>query len=52
MRHIIALLAALLLAPLAALHAADTAAQKRNVVFILADDLGWSDTTLFGMTKY
>lgn len=24
---------------------------KPNVVFILADDLGWSDTTLFGTTK-
>ncbi|GAB5439666.1 MAG: hypothetical protein Fues2KO_00150 [Fuerstiella sp.] len=23
-----------------------------NVVFILADDLGWSDTTLFGTTKF
>jgi arylsulfatase A-like enzyme len=22
-----------------------------NVVFILADDLGWSDTELYGMTK-
>lgn len=28
------------------------AAQKRpNIVFILADDLGWSDTTLYGHTK-
>lgn len=25
--------------------------QKPNIVFILADDLGWSDTTLFGTTK-
>lgn len=25
---------------------------KPNVVFILADDLGWSDTTLFGTTKF
>ena len=23
-----------------------------NVVFILADDLGWSDTTLYGTTKF
>jgi len=22
-----------------------------NVIFILADDLGWSDTTLYGTTK-
>ncbi len=25
---------------------------KLNVVFILADDLGWSDTTLFGTTSF
>ena len=30
----------------------DAAAPKPNVVFILADDLGWSDTTLFGTTKF
>lgn len=28
------------------------AAQKPNVIFILADDLGWSDTTLYGTTKF
>ncbi len=28
------------------------AAEKPNVVFILADDLGWSDTTLYGHTKF
>ena len=27
------------------------AAEKPNVIFILADDLGWSDTTLYGETK-
>ena len=27
------------------------AGSKPNVVFILADDLGWSDTTLYGTTK-
>ncbi len=27
-------------------------ATKPNVVFILADDLGWSDTTLFGTTRF
>lgn len=43
-------LAALLLAPFSALHAAD--AKKPNVIFILADDLGWSDTTLYGQTKF
>jgi arylsulfatase A-like enzyme len=31
------------------LRAAET--QKQNVVFILADDLGWSDTTLYGTTE-
>src|SRR5687768_15265097 len=25
---------------------------RPNVVFILADDLGWSDTTLYGHTKF
>lgn len=29
-----------------------SAAPRPNVVFILADDLGWSDTTLYGTTKY
>jgi arylsulfatase A-like enzyme len=28
------------------------AAKQPNVVIILADDLGWSDTTLYGTTKY
>ncbi|MCB1086863.1 MAG: sulfatase-like hydrolase/transferase, partial [Verrucomicrobiae bacterium] len=27
------------------------AAEKPNVLFILADDLGWADTTLFGQTS-
>lgn len=31
---------------------APAAESKPNVVFILADDLGWSDTTLFGTTKF
>lgn len=26
--------------------------QKTNVLFILADDLGWSDTTLYGTTRF
>ncbi len=28
------------------------AAPAANIVFILADDLGWADTTLFGNTRY
>ena len=40
----------ILLALLLTLPAA--AAKKPNVVFILADDLGWSDTTLYGTTKF
>jgi arylsulfatase A-like enzyme len=38
MNHTLTLLTALLLAPLAALHAGDGPRQKPNVVFILADD--------------
>lgn len=34
---------------LSALYAAET---KPNVIFILADDLGWADTTLYGHTKF
>lgn len=30
---------------------APTAADRPNIVFILADDLGWADTTLYGHTK-
>ena len=44
-------LAALLLVAPGALYAAD-AGGKPNLVFILADDLGWSDTTLYGTTKF
>ena len=29
-----------------------TTSRTPNLVFILADDLGWSDTTLFGTTKF
>ena len=40
---------ALILAFLAApLHAVE----KPNIIFILADDLGWADTTLYGHTKF
>ncbi len=45
-----ALLAALLLAPLAALHAADAPrpGAKPNVIFILTDDQGWGDARFAG----
>lgn len=44
------------LTPGASLHAAQpesakASTDKPNVLFILADDLGWSDTTLYGTTK-
>lgn len=31
---------------------ATAADRKPNIVFILADDLGWSDTTLYGTTEF
>lgn len=48
MKRTLALLAALLGA--VSTFAATPPAQP-NVLFILADDLGWADTTLYGHTK-
>ena len=48
-RRFLLTLAALLIAPRASLSASDPA--RPNIVFILADDLGWADTTLYGHTK-
>lgn len=45
MKHFIAILAAILLASPAALHATQG---KPNVVYIMADDLGWGDISAHG----
>ncbi len=51
LEHAFTLFAALL-ASLVSTHAAVEKPNRLNIVFILADDLGWSDTTLFGTTKF
>jgi len=43
MKHSTTLFTALLLAPLAAVHAADTPPAKPNIVVIVADDPGYAD---------
>lgn len=48
-KFVVALLA-VCLAVQGSARAAD--AKRPNVVFILADDLGWADTTLYGHTRY
>jgi len=48
MKPTLSLLAALLLAPLAALHAADAPKQKPNILLILTDDQGYGDFSIHG----
>jgi len=52
MRNTVLQIAVLLFTPWSPLHAADSKSSKPNVIVVLADDLGWSDTTLYGTTKY
>jgi len=47
MKHILTLLITLLLAPLGALHAAET--NKPNIIVILTDDHGWADLGVQGV---
>ncbi|MCX6874646.1 MAG: sulfatase-like hydrolase/transferase [Verrucomicrobia bacterium] len=46
------ILAALLLAPLAAVYAGDAPAKQPNIIFILADDLGFEALGAYGAKEY
>jgi len=48
LRFTVSVLAAILSAPMGSLHAADPS--KPNILFIMADDLGWRDLGCYGST--
>ena len=56
MKQTLAILTALLFASPAILHAADDQSgkppAKPNIIFIMADDLGWTDTATYGSKYY
>ncbi|MCX8038707.1 MAG: sulfatase [Candidatus Sumerlaeia bacterium] len=52
MKPIFVLAWALMLAPLAAWSAGENPKDKPNIIFIMADDLGWSDLACYGSKYY